>query len=57
MGARFASAMVSAYSVSSTVIRWLIAQPTTRREYRSSSTARYSQPSIVQICVRSPAHT
>jgi hypothetical protein len=34
-----------------------IAQPTTRREYTSSSTARYSQPSLVAMYVMSPAST
>lgn len=34
-----------------------IAQPTTRREYRSSRTARYNQPSVVAMYVMSPART
>src|SRR5439155_19064320 len=37
--------------------RSLMAQPTTRREYRSSNTATYSQPVRVGMKVRSPAHT
>ena len=40
-----------------TVGQWPIAQPITMREYRSSTTARYSQPSIVHTYVSSPAHT
>ena len=34
----------------------LVAQPTTRREKRSSSTARYSQPWAVAMYVTSPTH-
>ena len=34
-----------------------IAQPTTRREYRSSRTARYSHPSPVEIAVMSAVQT
>src|SRR5713226_8154848 len=37
--------------------RWAsMAQPTTRREKMSSTTARYSQPSLVQIAVISATH-
>src|SRR5712664_114748 len=34
----------------------LIAHPTTRREYKSSTTARYNQPSDVEIIVQSVTH-
>lgn len=33
-----------------------IAHPTTRREKRSSTAARYNQPSYVQMAVMSPVH-
>jgi hypothetical protein len=33
-----------------------IAHPTTRREYKSSTTARYSYPSVVEIIVQSVTH-
>jgi hypothetical protein len=40
--------MVRADIASSRVIRSAMAQPTMLREYRSITTARYSQPSSVQ---------
>jgi hypothetical protein len=50
------SAIVSASHARSAVMRSAIAQPTTRREYRSITTARYSQPSSVHRYVMSPTH-
>jgi len=47
VGCRVVSAMRRACSVRSPVKREPIAQPMTAREYQSSSTARYSQPSRV----------
>ena len=41
----------------SAVMRGLIDQPTTSRLNRSSTTARYSQPSPVWMYVMSPVHT
>ena len=52
-----AAAMRSAERASSVSMRSDIAQPTTRREYRSSRTARNNQPSVVAMYVMSPAST
>lgn len=44
-----AGAIISASATSWLVILDCIDQPTMRREYRSSTTATYSQPSAVQM--------
>ena len=49
-------AIVNASITNWLVIRSLIAQPTIRREYKSNSVARYSQPSSVGMYVMSPTH-
>ena len=48
--------MLKAFNASSRVMRFDIAHPTTRREYRSSTTARYNQPQRVQTSVMSAAY-
>jgi len=53
LGLRRHSAMSNASNTSSLVIRDCIDQPLTRRENRSTTTARYSQPSWVRIWVMS----
>jgi hypothetical protein len=55
-GCRRASAIRAACSSSVSSRCASMAQPTTRREKMSSTTARYSQPSIVQIAVISATH-
>lgn len=57
MGCRVLSALRRACSVQSPVQRGPIAQPTTAREDRSRSTARYSQPARVPTSVISSAQT
>lgn len=47
------SAITSASVTSSAVMSLRIDQPTMRRENRSSTTAKYSQPSAVQMYVKS----
>jgi hypothetical protein len=49
-------AILSARIARSRFKRLLTAQPITRRECRSGITARYSQPSRVQMQLMSPAH-
>ena len=55
-GLRRAMAMFRARIARSFFIRLLMAQPITRREWRSRMTARQTQPSRVQTQVMSPAH-
>jgi hypothetical protein len=55
-GCRNATAMFSARIAKFRFMRLLTAQPMTRREYRSRITARYNQPSPVQMYDMSPAH-
>jgi hypothetical protein len=57
VGVDVAAAMRSAERASSVSMRSDIAQPTTRREYRSSRTARNNQLSVVAMYVMSPAST
>ena len=50
------TAILRAFKTNSRFIVESIDHPTTLREYRSKTTARYNQPSRVQMYVMSPAH-
>ena len=56
-GVALIKAIRSAASGRSAVIRLPINHPTILREYRSSATARYNQPSVVLVNVTSAAYT